>query len=44
MLNIKTIAGCVESRGVWEKVKELGIDYAQGYEIMKPGSIEEVIK
>lgn len=41
LLNIKTVAEWVESREILEKVKELGVDYAQGYEIMKPGELEE---
>lgn len=42
LLNIKTVAACVENEEVLERVKELGIDYAQGYELMKPGKFEEV--
>jgi len=35
-LNIKTIAEFVKSKSVYEKVKELGIDYSQGYYFHKP--------
>ncbi|WP_281951588.1 EAL domain-containing protein [Nitrosophilus kaiyonis] len=34
--NIKTIAEFVHSKEVLEKVKELGIDYAQGFYLAKP--------
>lgn len=38
----KTIAEFVSSREIFEKVKELGIDYAQGYYVSAPkASIEE---
>jgi len=35
-LNIKTIAEYVHSKEVLECVKEIGIDYAQGFYIGKP--------
>jgi len=35
-LNIKTIAEFVENESVLAKVKELGIDYSQGYHFSKP--------
>ena len=38
----KTIAEFVSSKEIFEKVKELGIDYAQGYYVSAPkASIEE---
>ena len=42
--NIKTVAECVESIEVLEKVRELGIDYVQGLEIDRPGEINEFYK
>lgn len=42
--NIKTVAECVESIEVLEKVRELGIDYVQGLEIDRPGEINEIYK
>ena len=35
-LNIKTIAEFVENESIFNKVKELGIDYSQGYYFSKP--------
>jgi EAL domain-containing protein (putative c-di-GMP-specific phosphodiesterase class I) len=35
-LGIKTVAKFVHSSSILEKVKELGIDYSQGYFIDKP--------
>ena len=35
-LNIKTIAECVCSKEIFEVVKDMGIDYAQGYFVGKP--------
>ena len=35
-LGIKTIAEFVSSQAIFDKVKELGVDYAQGYHIGKP--------
>ncbi|WP_457560543.1 EAL domain-containing protein [Caminibacter sp.] len=34
--NIKTVAEFVENKEIFEKVKELGIDYSQGYYFGKP--------
>ncbi len=35
-LGIKTIAEFVSSKAIFDKVKELGVDYAQGYHVGKP--------
>ena len=35
-LNIKTIAEFVCSKEIFEVVKDMGIDYAQGYFVGKP--------
>nr|WP_321266618.1 EAL domain-containing protein [uncultured Sulfurimonas sp.] len=35
-MNIKTIAEFVENESIFNKVKELGIDYSQGYYFSKP--------
>lgn len=40
--NIKTVAEFVHSKSVLEKVKELGIDYSQGYYYGKPTALEEL--
>ena len=36
VMGIKTIAEYVESQKVMDKLKELGVDYAQGYFLGKP--------
>jgi EAL domain-containing protein (putative c-di-GMP-specific phosphodiesterase class I) len=40
VMNIKTIAEGVENTASFEKLKSLGVDYAQGYEIAKPKPLE----
>lgn len=40
VLNVKTIAEYVENNEILSVLKEMNIDYAQGYEIMKPHSLE----
>ena len=42
VLGIKTIAEFVESRAILEKLCAIGVDYAQGYGISKPGPLEEM--
>ncbi|QKJ22453.1 EAL domain-containing protein [Poseidonibacter lekithochrous] len=37
-INVKTVAEFVHSKEVFEEIKELGIDYAQGYYFGKPES------
>jgi EAL domain-containing protein (putative c-di-GMP-specific phosphodiesterase class I) len=37
-VGIKTIAEFVENEAIWTKVKELGIDYSQGYYFSEPMS------
>ena len=41
-LGMRTIAEYVENEKILEKLKEIGVDYAQGYGIRKPVSIDEV--
>jgi EAL domain-containing protein (putative c-di-GMP-specific phosphodiesterase class I) len=36
VMGIKTVAEYVESKTVMEKLRELGVDYAQGYFVGKP--------
>jgi EAL domain-containing protein (putative c-di-GMP-specific phosphodiesterase class I) len=38
----QTIAECVENSAVLEKLKEIGVDYAQGYHIGRPRPSETV--
>jgi diguanylate cyclase (GGDEF)-like protein len=43
-MGIKTIAEFVENEEILEVVKDLGIDYAQGYYLGKPEPLEEKLK
>lgn len=43
-MGIKTLAEFVENEEVLEVVKDLGIDYAQGYYLGKPEPLEEKLK
>ena len=40
MMNIKTIAEFVEDDETLAQLKEIGIDYAQGYGIARPSDLE----
>ncbi len=42
LMNIKTIAEFVESEVVFMKLKEIGVDFAQGYWIAKPAALEVI--
>ena len=35
-MNLETIAEFVEDKTILEKLREMGVDYAQGYEIAHP--------
>ena len=39
VMGIKTIAEFVENREILEKLKEIGVDYAQGYHLHKPEAL-----
>jgi len=41
--NIKTIAEFVENENIYNILKELGVDYSQGYYFAKAGALEEFI-
>ncbi len=43
VMNIQTIAEHVEQKNVLTKLKELGVDYAQGFEIAEPAPLEECV-
>ena len=43
MYNIKTIAEFVENEDIYILVKELGIDYSQGYHFGRPVPFEDII-
>lgn len=38
---IQTVAGCVESTAVMERLRELGVDHVQGYALSSPRPLEE---
>lgn len=43
VMGIKTIAEYVENDAILEKLRELGVDYAQGYGIRKPCPMEQCL-
>ncbi len=43
VMGMKTIAEFVETDAIMEQVKEVGVDYAQGYSIGKPTPFKDVI-
>ena len=42
VMGLKTIAEFVESREIMESLREIGVDYAQGYHIGRPIPFKEV--
>ena len=44
VLNVKTIAEYVENESILHVLMKMDIDFAQGYEIMKPKPVELVLK
>jgi diguanylate cyclase (GGDEF)-like protein/PAS domain S-box-containing protein len=43
VMGVKTIAEYVESEAILKKVREIGVDYAQGFGIDRPRPIEELL-
>ncbi|MHB9100819.1 MAG: EAL domain-containing protein [Sulfuricella sp.] len=43
VLGIKTIAEFVENQDILEKLRAIGVDYAQGYGIVKPCPLEDLV-
>ena len=43
-MNIRTTAEFVENEETLQKLKEIGISYAQGYHIAKPVSLETLVE
>lgn len=43
IMEMQTIAEFVENTGIQEMLRELGVDYAQGYGIHKPQPFEEIL-
>jgi diguanylate cyclase (GGDEF)-like protein/PAS domain S-box-containing protein len=44
VMGLETVAEFVESEEILDKLKEIGVDYAQGYSLGKPVSIDEILK
>jgi EAL domain-containing protein (putative c-di-GMP-specific phosphodiesterase class I) len=42
MMGRQTIAECVENRDTLERIKEIGVDYAQGYALGKPRLLHRI--
>jgi diguanylate cyclase (GGDEF)-like protein/PAS domain S-box-containing protein len=42
LMNIRTVAEFVENEGIFRKLKDLGVDFAQGYWIDKPQPLETI--
>jgi len=42
VLGIKTVAEFVETEEILSRVKELGVDYAQGYVVSYPEKFDEI--
>jgi diguanylate cyclase (GGDEF)-like protein/PAS domain S-box-containing protein len=42
VLGKRTIAECVENQAILDKVREIGVDYAQGYGISEPRPLDEL--
>jgi len=42
-MGMETIAEFVENKGIREMLRELGVDYVQGYGIHKPQPFEEIL-
>ena len=43
VMGLETVAEFVESDQILEKLKEIGVDYAQGYSLGKPVHIDEIL-
>lgn len=43
VMGLETIAEFVESDDIAEKLREIGVDYAQGYALGKPAPIGDVL-
>ena len=44
VMGLETVAEFVESDAIFEKLKEIGVDYAQGYSLGKPVNIDDILK
>ena len=44
VMYIKTIAEFVEDKNIEKRLKDIGVDYAQGYGIQNPRRLNEIIE
>lgn len=44
VLGLKTVAECVEDEPILEKMREIGVDYLQGYYFAKPRPLSEMLE
>jgi EAL domain-containing protein (putative c-di-GMP-specific phosphodiesterase class I) len=44
VMGLKTIAEYVENEAILHNVEAIGIDYAQGYEIMRPAPLDQYLE
>ena len=44
VMGLETVAEFVESDAILEKLKEIGVDYAQGYSLGEPINIDDILK
>jgi Amt family ammonium transporter len=44
LLQIDTVAEFVENGAIVDQLRELGVDYAQGYHVSKPFAFEELLQ
>ena len=44
MMGIKTTAEYVENEEILNCIKDIGVDYAQGYHIAKPEPVKNLLK
>ena len=42
VMGMKTVAEFVENDEIMAVIREMGVDYAQGYEISKPGLLQDL--
>jgi len=43
-LGIATVAECVETQAVWDELKRIGVDFAQGFYLARPAPLEDLPK
>ena len=43
-MNLKVIAEYVENTKILDSLRDMGVDYGQGYQILRPTPLEEILK